>query len=129
MPDAALQQELAAGFEQLQKHARYAGIPYQEPIRYAKGILPLDKAAMLAVTTGASQDTWATRSGNTLSIASRTDGFVQVWTLNPGERPEKSVELPNGPRIRIASVPEPDMALLNRKREAIDRIAEITGWD
>lgn len=50
---------------------------------------------MLAVTTGASQDTWATRSGNTLSIASRTDGFVQVWTLNPGERPEKSVGLPN----------------------------------
>ncbi len=128
-PDDTARQEFAASFEHLKSYAREVGIPYQDSVRMAAGILPTDKAAIMAATTGTAFDTRAVRAGNTLSFESPSDRVTQVWTLTPGERPEKSLEIPNGPRIKIATAPEPDLATLGRKSRAIDRIAELTGWE
>lgn len=127
-PDSA-RQELAASFEHLKLYARDAGIPYPDTVRLTAGVLPSDKTAIMAATTGATFDTRATRAGNTLYFESPADRVIQVWTLRPGERPEKSVELPNGPRIKIATAPEPNLALIGKRSRAVDQIAELTGWE
>ncbi len=50
-PDDSVRKELDAGFDRLRSHARDAGIPYQETIRNAAGILPTDKAAIMMATS------------------------------------------------------------------------------
>jgi hypothetical protein len=74
-------------------------------------------------------DTRATRAGDSLYFRSPSDRVAQVWTVRLGDGLNKSVELPNGPRIRIATVPGPDSALLRRRDRAIGEIAVLTGWE
>jgi len=126
-PDESARKEIDAGFEKLRAHARDAGIPYQETLRNAAGILPADKAA-IAAATGAGLDTRVTRVGNALYFDSPGDRVRQVWTLRPGDRPEKSVEIPGGPRLTIATAPDIDGARAMKKHRALDKIADITQW-
>lgn len=125
--DESAKQELNASFEHLRTHARSIGIPYQESIRLAVDVLPSDKAAIMA-TTGATLDTRMIRVGRTLYFDSPADRVQQLWTLRPGERPEKSIEISGGPRIKIATAPEVDNALVVKKQQALGQIAEITEW-
>lgn len=94
-PGDAVRKEFDAGFERLKPYAREMGIPYVETVRSAAGLLPADKEAIIAATAGAGFDTRATRKGGELRFESSSDRFAQVWSLKPGERPEKSVEIPN----------------------------------
>lgn len=126
-PDDSIKQELNASFEHLRAHARSVGIPYQESIRQAVDVLPSYKAAIMA-TTGATLDTRMIRVGRTLYFDTPADHVQQLWTLRPGERPEKSIEISGGPRIKIATALEVDNALALKKQQALGQIAEITAW-
>lgn len=125
-PDESARRELDAGLERLKPHARELAIPYVEAIRSAAGILPADRAAIVAATNGAGFDTRAVRKGDELRFESASDRVAQVWSVKHGERPEKSVEIPNGPRIRIATVPEPDATLARQRGLAIADVEAVT---
>lgn len=126
-PDDAVRRDLNTSFEHLRTHARDVGIPYQESIRHAVDILPSDKVAMM-LATGATLDTRMIRVGNALYVNNPTDRVQQLWTLRPGERPEKSVALAEGFRIKVATTPEVDHVLASRKLQALNQISEVTNW-
>lgn len=125
-PHESARKDLGAGLERLKPHARELAIPYVEAIRSTAGILPADKAAIVAATNSTGFDTRAVRKGNELRFESPSDSVAQVWSVKPGERPEKSVEIPNGPRIRIATVPEPDVAIARQRSLAIADVETVT---
>lgn len=130
IPDASARKEFDTGFDNLRRFAREAGVPYQEPVWAARDISSGDKASILAATAaGASFETKSIRTGNELRFESQGDRFLQVWVLRPGERPEKAVELPNGPRIKVASAPERNEKLMEMRNRAVDDIAELTNWE
>lgn len=83
----------------------------------------------MAATKGSGFDTRAIRKGDELRFESPSERIAQVWTLTPGKRPEKSVEIPNGPRIRIATAPEPDAALARQRSSAVADLEALTGWE